>query len=233
MTEWLALRISGLGTVVLVLLLVAATAATTGAVTARTRHPLPPADSLVRVSVIGDSYSAGSANEVVWPTLMAAGSPLSISDVAVRDASYAGGAGRSGRFAEQVDKALASKPAVIVVFGGLGDAGRLGDQITQSAIDLFAELTRRAPTTKLVVLGPIWHTQPVPDVFIALDVHLENAARVTHTTYISLIHEDWLLADGAMQGDIAPTDTGQLILARQLNPVLLEQIRDTHRPVQS
>ncbi|MGV9800978.1 SGNH/GDSL hydrolase family protein [Mycobacterium sp. NPDC003449] len=224
-------RTPWLGAVVLSLLLVAATATTTVAVTHRTPQPLPPPAGLVRVSVIGDSYSAGSDNDVVWPTLIAATSPLSISVVAVRDASYAGGAGQSGRFAEQIDKALASKPAVLIVFGGLGDAGLPDDQITQSAVDLFAELARRAPTTKVVVFGPIWHVQPAPDVFVALDADIEEAARLTHTTYVSLIRKDWLAADGMMQGDVAPTDEGQSVLADRLNRLLLQVVYQPRRAV--
>ncbi|MDV3128673.1 SGNH/GDSL hydrolase family protein [Mycobacterium sp. 21AC1] len=232
MKDWVASRMSTFGTIALSLLLIAATATTTAAVTDRTRPSLPPPDDgPVRVSVIGDSYSVGTNNQVVWPILIAAGSPLSISIAAARDASYAGGAGQSGRFAEQIDRALASKPSVIVVFGGLGDVGEPDAQITQSAIDLFAELIRRAPTTKLVIIGPIWHTQPVPDVFITLDIDIERAARVTHTTYISLIHKDWLVADGLMQGDSAPTDDGQSVLARELNPILLDQIRNPRKSV--
>jgi hypothetical protein len=207
-----------------------ATPTTTVALTSRTAETVPPPPAgPVRVSVIGDSYSAGSNNDVVWPSLVAAGSPLSISNVAVADASYAGGAGQSGRFADQIDMALASKPDVIVVFGGLGDAGLPDEQITQSAIDLFAELVRRAPGVKLVVFGPIWHTDPVPDVFLALDADIASAARTTHTTYIPLIRDKWLMADGLMQGDVAPTDEGQSVLARKLNPVLLEQSREPSR----
>ncbi|OBF16540.1 SGNH/GDSL hydrolase family protein [Mycobacterium sp. ACS4331] len=231
MKEWLASRIPRLGTIILALLLIAATATTTLAVSSRARQAPPPPDSLVRVAVIGDSYSAGVDNEVVWPSLIAAGSPLSISVVAARDASYAGTAGRSGRFEDQVDKALASKPSVIVVFGGLGDAGLPDEQITQSATDLFAELVRRAPRSKVVVLGPIWHAQPVPDVFVTLDARIGEAARTTQVTYISLIGMDWLAKDGLMQGDAAPTDSGQFALARYLNPILLQQIRNPSRSV--
>jgi hypothetical protein len=221
MSRWLP----ALGSTMLLLLLIAATATTTVALLNRGPQPATPSETLVRVAVIGDSYSAGADNDVVWPTLLAASSPLSVSDVAARDASYAGGAGQSGRFSGQVDKALASKPQLIVIFGGLADAGLPDEQITQSAVDLLAELARRAPTSKVVVFGPIWHTQPVPAVFIALDAALHRAAQVTFTTYISLIQKDWLVGDGLMQGDAAPTDKGQLVLARRVNPILLEQLQ--------
>jgi GDSL-like Lipase/Acylhydrolase family len=225
MKNWLISRKSVVGSTALAVLLVVATATATMVLTNGKAEPVsPPADGPLRVAVIGDSYSAGSGNDVIWPALVAAGSPMSISNVAVADASYAGGAGQSGPFAQQIDKALASKPAVIVVFGGLGDAGLPDQQITQSATDLFAELIRRAPNAKLVAFGPIWHENPVPDVFKTLDADIAVAARTTHTAYVPLIGEKWLIGDGLMQGDSAPTDEGQLVLARKLNPLLLEHI---------
>lgn len=226
MRNWLFSRKSLAGSAALAVLLVVTTATATMVLTSKKTEPVPPPPSgPLRVAVIGDSYSAGSGNDVTWPALMAAGSPLSISDVAVADASYAGGAGQSGPFAQQIDKALASKPGVIVVFGGLGDAGLPNQQITQSATDLFAELIRRAPNVKLIVLGPIWHDDPVPDVFKTLDADIAAAARTTHTSYVPLIAEKWLIGDGLMQGDSAPTDEGQSVLATRLNSILLEQIR--------
>ncbi|MEH3141604.1 MAG: SGNH/GDSL hydrolase family protein [Mycobacterium kyogaense] len=216
----------------LALLLVAATASATvvltrsGGVSASV-----PADGPLRIAVIGDSYSAGSDNDVTWPSLVAAASSLSISDVAVAGSSYAGRAGQSGRFSDQVDKALASKPDVIVVFGGVGDVALPDQQITQSAVDLFAELSRRAPDSELVVFGPIWHQHPVPDVFVTLDSAIAKAAKTTHTTYLSLIREKWLAADGLMRRNVAPTDEGQSVLAQQLRPLLREQIRATREAV--
>lgn len=223
---------SAIVTVALAFLLVAATAGVTVVLTSRGGESLSvPADGPLRISVIGDSYSAGSDNDVTWPSLIAAASPLSISNVAVANSSYAGRAGQSGHFADQVDKALASKPDVVVVFGGVGDVALPDQQITQSAVDLFTELSRRAPDASLVVFGPIWHQHPVPGVFMALDSDIAKAAIGTHTTYVSLIDENWLAADGLMRRNVAPTDEGQSVLAQRLRPLLLEQIRGTSRAV--
>ncbi len=223
---------SAIGTVALALLLVAATASVTVILTNRGGESLSvPADGPLRISVIGDSYSAGSDNDVTWPSLVAAASPFSISNVAVANSSYAGRAGQSGRFADQVDKAIASKPDVVVVFGGVGDVALPDQQITQSAVDLFTELSRRAPDAALVVFGPIWHQHPVPDVFKSLDSDIAEAANDTHTTYVPLIGENWLAADGLMRRNVAPTDEGQSVLAQRLRSLLLAQIRGTSRAV--
>ncbi|MCW2685538.1 MAG: hypothetical protein JWR37_428 [Mycobacterium sp.] len=221
------LRASQIATVVVAVLLVAATAMTTLALT-RDTSSAPPAtpNNMIRVAVIGDSYSSGLGNNVVWPSLLAGSADLSISNVAFPGAGYVGGTGESGPFAGQIDKALASKPDIIVVFGGINDVGKSKELITQSAIDLFAGLTRRAPTARLIVLGPLWHEDPAEEAFYALDSAVNQGADDTHTTYISLIRETWLVGDGLIQSDgIHPTDEGQSILARQFGPVLLREIR--------
>jgi hypothetical protein len=228
---WIFRRKSQIGTVVLAVLLVTATATATIVLTDHAPETVASTlDDAVRVSVIGDSYSSGFGNYMVWPSLVAAGSQLSVSDEAFPDTGYVGGAGHNGPFAAQIDKALASKPAVIVVFGGMSDALKPDDLITQSATELFMELIRRAPTVKLMVLGPIWHTDPVPDPFIKLNSAVASAASATHTAYIPLIQEKWLVGDGLIQDDgFTPTDEGQSVLARQLGPILLGHIRKQDR----
>lgn len=183
----------------------------------------------VRVSVIGDSYSSGFGNHVVWPSLVAAGSQLSISNYASPGAGYVG-AGQSEPFDAQVGKALASKPAIIVVFGGMADVAKSEDLIVQAATDLFTQLARRAPAVELVVLGPIWHQDPVPEPFIRLDSNIASAASATHTTYISMINEKWLVDESLIQEDnFTPTDEGQSVLASRLGPILLRYMRNQDR----
>ncbi len=233
MKSWIVARKYQIGTILVAMLLIAATATTTTVLTGHAPKTVTAApDEPVRVAVIGDSYSAGFRNDVVWPSLFAASSQLSISNAAYAGTGYVGGAGQNGPFAQQVDKALASRPAIIVVFGGMSDAARSDDLITQSVTDLLTELTRRAPAAKVVVLGPIWHQDPVPDSYMKLDAAVGNAANTTHTTYIRLIDENWLVGDGLIQDDdFTPTDAGQLILAGHLGPILLSYIRAQDRAV--
>jgi hypothetical protein len=224
---WILSRKSQIGTVIVAVLLVAATATTTIALTSDPDSAVASTpDTAVRVSVIGDSYSSGFGNQIVWPSLVAAGSQLSISDVAFPGAGYVSGPGGSGPLAAQIDKALASKPAVVVVFGGMSDVSKADGLVAQSATDLFTELIRRAPTTKLIVLGPISHTDPVPEPYIKVDSAVAGAAKATHTTYVSMVHEKWLVGNGLIQDDdLTPTDQGQSILARHLSPILQGYVR--------
>lgn len=212
----------------LALLLILATATTTLALTRSEQHPPPPSTSgPLRIAVIGDSYSSGLDNAVVWPTLIAESSDLSISNLAVPGSGYVGGAGESGPFSAQVDKALATKPDLIVVFGGINDVGKSVDLINQSATDLFFELARRAPEVPRIVFGPLWHEDPPPEVALTIDAAINRAADQTSSPYVRLIDKTWLVGPGLIQDDgIHPTDQGQTIIASELAGILQTKIRE-------
>jgi hypothetical protein len=218
---------SQLATLIVAILLVAAAVLVTLAV-ARPKPAAPAAacDHTLRVAVIGDSYSAGLNTGIVWPSLVAGSSTFSISNVALPSSGYVGGIGQSVPFASQVDKALASKPDIVIVFGGLNDVGQSTDLITQSATGLFTDLITRAPRAKLIVFGPIWHDDPAPPSALDIDSAVAAAANATHTTYISLVDEKWLVGEGLIQDDgVNLTDQGQTTLARELGPLIQRQIR--------
>jgi lysophospholipase L1-like esterase len=216
-----------LATLIVAILLVAATVLVTLAV-ARPKPAAPVAacDHTLRVAVIGDSYSAGLHNGIVWPSLVAGSSKLSISNVALPGSGYVGGIGETPPFAGQADKALASKPDIIIVFGGLNDVGLSTDLITSAATGLFTNLITRAPGAKLIVFGPIWHDDPAPPSALEIDSAVAAAANAAHATYVRLIDEKWLVGEGLIQDDgIDPTDQGQTTLARELGPLIQRQIR--------
>ncbi|MCZ8379264.1 SGNH/GDSL hydrolase family protein [Mycobacterium sp. CPCC 205372] len=210
-----------------VLLLIVATAMVTAVVASReTKSIVAVPAAPFRMSLIGDSFTSGFNNGVVWPSLLANDSNLSISNVAYPGSGYVGSAGESAPFAAQLDKALASKPELVVIFGGANDVYNSIDLVKQSAIDLFTELSRRTPTTELLVLGPIWHEDPPPQRFLNVDSALADAADKANAAYVPLIQETWLVGDGLVQrDDFNLTDEGQAILARRLGPVLKSQIR--------
>ena len=214
-----------IGSIVLAVLLVLASVAATSAVlrndsdSGQQLRAISGSDPL-RVAVIGDSLSAGVNNTVVWTDLLADDPALSFSNVARIGSGYVGGAGTSGTFAQQVKLALASKPQVIVVFGGIYDLGKSSDLIAQSATDLLNELHSKAPNARIVTVGPISPQQP-PAVAVA-DVNraIAQAAELTHTEYVDLLNATWL-ADGALlQADGNPNDAGQEVLAGQLGELL-------------
>lgn len=173
-------------------------------------------DMPLRISVVGDSYSTGLPDAVVWPTLAAESTGWSIDNVSIFSAGYVATDG-NGTFADQIDAALANKPDVILVVGGINDVGKPPELITQRAIDTLGELARRAPSAKLVVMGPIWHQIPVPEAAAVIDDSVGAAAAMLRLPYLSVVGEDWLVPEGLIQEDgIHPTEAGQRVLAQQI-----------------
>lgn len=215
-------------TVLVALLLVAASVLVTYVVTQRQPvDQINTADSDVTIAVIGDSYTSGLNNAFTWPSVIADGSSLAISNFAIPGAGYVGGEGESGPFFDQLDRAVAAKSDVIIVFGGINDVGKTPELIQQSATDLLAELVRQAPESRVLVFGPIWHEDPPPEAALVIDRSVAAAAAETKVPYVPLIEMDWLVGEGLIQADeIHPTDEGQIVLARELGPLLQQQLRE-------
>jgi lysophospholipase L1-like esterase len=220
-----------LGSIVLAVLLVLASIAATSAVlrtdseSSQQFRSISGGDPL-RVAVIGDSLSAGVNNTIVWTDVMADDPALSVSNVARVGSGYVGGVGTSGTFAQQVKLALASKPKVIVVFGGIYDLGKSFDLIAQSATDLLNDLHSKAPNARIVTVGPISAQQP-PAIAVA-DVNraIALAAESTHTEYINVVDATWMANRALLQADGNPNDAGQKVLAAQLGKLLHSRLTE-------
>jgi hypothetical protein len=111
-------------TVVVVILAIALTdvlvAASTYLITSTPRKPDPFLP--VSIAVVGDSYSAGIHNNVVWPTLLAQRTGWSVANFALPGAGYARDDLGGHAFVYQVDRAEQSHPQTIVIVGGIFDA---------------------------------------------------------------------------------------------------------------
>lgn len=226
MTNWVPRYGPALRSIVLAVLLVVAAVAATWAVL-RTgpdeglSQPGASSGDPLRVAVIGDSFSAGVNNSVVWTDILSDNPALSIANVARAGSGYVGGAGTNGTFAQQVNLALAAKPQVIVVFGGIYDLGKSSDLISQSATDLLNDLHLRAPNARIVTIGPIWHQHPPADAVVDVNRAIARAAEQTHTEYIDLLNANWLDDPVLLAPDQnSPNDAGQRILAAQLGDLL-------------
>lgn len=181
--------------------------------------PTPAVDAAekpLRISVMGDSYSSGLPDDVVWPTLAGEATGWSMDNVSIFSAGYVATDG-NGTFADQIDAALAGNPDVVLVVGGINDVGKPPELITQRAIDTLGELARRAPAAKLVIMGPIWHELPVPEAAAVIDDSVRTAADMLRLPFLSVVGEDWLVPEGMIQEDgIHPTEAGQRVLAQQI-----------------
>lgn len=173
-------------------------------------QPEPP-----RIAVVGDSYSAGAENTVVWPTLLAERTGWSVSNFALPGAGYVADGSGGHAFTYQVDRALAAKPQVIVIVGGIADSG-LADlgRVRVGAIDAIDKI--KLSGRQALVVGPTWFGVPVPWSVKRLSDAIHEVAEQEGVAFLDALDPPWLTT-GQMRRDlIGPTDEGQSAIADKI-----------------
>ncbi len=207
--------------VVLGVVAIAVVALCTYAVTRDEDPPAaPPTDSAFRVTVIGDDYSSGRGNTVVWPDLLARSTGWQVDNASSIGAGYVS-PGAKGTFQTEAGTAIDPNTDAVVIFGGLNDVGRPAALITQRASDLIGFVARSSPGTRIVVIGPAWHELPTPAAVSTINTAVESAAQAMRVPFLDVAGESWLVGRGLIQSDdIHPTDSGQRVLADRLGQLL-------------
>ncbi|KQU02981.1 hypothetical protein ASG56_19375 [Rhodococcus sp. Leaf7] len=176
----------------------------------------------VTVSVIGDSFSAGSMNDVVWPDILAEEHDFAVTNASLGGAGYVAGDDYLGTFADQVPLATDGEPSVILVVGSENDADADPSDVLSNAGDLYAELQERSPGSRIVVIGPIWSGGDVSDAMFDVDAAVETAALTAGLDYVDTLDAGWLADPTIIQDDgDHPTDEGQYLLAGYIDDAVL------------
>ncbi|WP_420749507.1 SGNH/GDSL hydrolase family protein [Rhodococcus sp. O3] len=173
----------------------------------------PDADrSPLRVAVVGDDWSAGLRNRVVWPTLMAERTGWSVANFALPDSGYVADGQGGHAFTYQVDRALRDDPDVVLIVGGLADTGLPEtDAISVGAIDAINKSILTGKRT--LVVGPSWYESPAPESVIRVSDALRATAEQAGVPYFDALDPP-LLTEDRMWPDLSgPTDAGQSELA--------------------
>ncbi len=169
----------------------------------------------LRIAVIGDDFSAGNMNRVVWPTLMARRTGWAVSNLALPDTGYRADGNGGQAFTYQVDRALAAQPDVILMVGGLKDTSfpdmrEVGD----GAINAMQKVVLGAGRT--LVIGPTWYETPVPSEVTNVSNAIRGAATAAGVPYLGALDPPWL-TPRLMRSDLAyPSDEGQSLLADRI-----------------
>lgn len=176
-----------------------------------------------KVAVIGDSFSSGSANDVVWPDVLAALHRVDITNASLSGSGYVAGADDLGTFADQVSPAASADPSVVLVVGSENDYGADPGDVRDRAAELFRELRNTAPRARVVVIGPIWSGGSVPDDMWDIDAAVETEALFAGLDYVDTLGRGWLDDPAIIQDDgDHPTDEGQYLLAADIDSALSE-----------
>ncbi|UUO02934.1 SGNH/GDSL hydrolase family protein [Mycolicibacterium novocastrense] len=191
----------------------------------------PPTDGPLRIVVIGDSYTGGSAeggrNAAAWPRVAREELRSDGVDVAMAVSAHGG----SGYLARGVDGSTfldavldISKPDddVVVIFGGINDANWSNQQERAAVREVLKELRQRSPEAELIVVGPAWPaSNPTPQILSVRDV-LRAESSAVDAAFVDPIADRWFADRPDLIGDdgIHPTDDGHRLMAQKLEPYL-------------
>ena len=199
------------------------------------------ADNLVRVAVIGDSYTGGSDEGGYgaenWTVKAAAaltdeGLPVAMSVGAAGGTGYVVETAEAGPFGSRTGDVLDAGTDVVVVFGSRND-GPVADQVGEAAVALYADIARRAPNATLLVVGAPWVDANVPGAIVQIRDQLAREAAAAGGEFLDPIADRWFFGpDSALIGsdDVHPTDEGHTYMAeRILEPLrpLVEEAADS------
>jgi hypothetical protein len=167
------------------------------------------------IAVVGDSYSAGRYNRVVWPTLLAERTGWSVANFAQPGSGFVADGQGGHAFTYQVDRAQGTHSRIVLIVGGIADAG-LWDKtrIGISAID--ATNKTKLDGQQALVVGPTWYETPVPDDVKRVSDAISDAARQAGVPFLDALDPPWLTV-AQMRDDLSgPTDEGQSAIADRI-----------------
>jgi hypothetical protein len=178
------------------------------------------------LAVYGDGYSAGSTlggqADAGWPALVA----QSVGAVLRLNAVPRTGYTATGESGQDFAAVAAARPvpdaAVTVVFGSRNDASASPSSVETKAAQTFREIRSQAPGTKLVVIGPAWSSDQVPDNLIAVRDALQAAAAGAGAAFVDPLADHWFgQPEGLIADDgISPTNEGHQYLADLIGPAV-------------
>jgi len=187
----------------------------TASVIAVTADREAPRASPMSIAVVGDSYTAGIQNRVVWPTLLAQRTGWSVSNFALPNAGFVADGPGGHAFTYQVDRAQGANPRVIVIVGGLADDGFADTgPVAVGAIDAINKI--KVGGQRALVVGPTWYETPVPESVKRVSDAVRKVAEEAGVPYLDALDPPWLTRH-LMKPDLSgPTDEGQSVIADKI-----------------
>lgn len=195
----------------------------TASVVVLTDHDQKQRQSPLGIAVVGDQYTAGIQNQLVWPTLMAQRTGWSVSNFALPDAGFVAD-GRGGhRFTYQVDRAQGARPEVVLIVGSIADS-RFSDTGPISVGARVAIDKVKLGGEQALIVGPTWFETPVPFSILRVSDAVRNVASDAGVPFLNALDPPWLTKD-QMRADLkGPNDEGQSVIADKVAAWLRSEI---------
>ena len=176
--------------------------------------------ALVHVAVVGDSYTEGSGmggveEQANWTTIAATllwtnkRIPVVLKRYAAGGSGYTVRGTRNINLPELVEKEVADHPDYVIIFGSRNDMRR--DGVGERAAAAYAVVREKAPQSRLVVVGPPWTNEHVPDDVVRVRNEVRTAALRAGADFWDPLQDRWFFgADAKFIGSdhVHPTDAG-------------------------
>lgn len=186
------------------------------------RSPVP------NVDIIGDSYVGGSdeggygaANwtKIVGSRFYAESHPVDMNVTAVPGGGYLVRGPDKLTFAEAASTSLRSTADLVLVFGSRNDGKQDATTMAAAATDLYNKIHERAPQAKVIVVGPAWVNENVPENITSNSQAMSGAASAAGAEFVNPLSEGWFFgADSKLIGadGVHPTDAGHQYMAEKM-----------------
>jgi lysophospholipase L1-like esterase len=197
--------------VAIAIALVGALVGASAFVLSKTQH-VPTKSWPLTIAVVGDAYTAGSNNRVVWPTMLAQRTGWSVANFALPGAGFAADGLGGQAFAFQVDRAQGANPQIIVMVAGVSDQAFAGSgYVGQGAVDAINKI--KLSGLRALVVGPTWYETPVPPEVTSVSDEIHKAADDAGAPFLDALDPPWLTPDQMQPDFTGPTDEGQSVIA--------------------
>jgi lysophospholipase L1-like esterase len=201
-----------------------------------------PAEDVLSITVIGDSYSTGAPTDAGgvtnWTDFVVQGLddnriPTAFTLAAVGGTGYLSGRDTGETFADRVAASVTSETEMVIVFGSRNDAPVLlepggADQLRAAATTTYTSIRAIAPEATLIVVGAPWVNEAVPDTIVGIRDVLRNVADEFGAVFVDPIDEQWFFGDDArfISADgVHPTPLGHRYMAERILPVVLATVQ--------
>lgn len=188
----------------------------------------------LRMTVIGDSYTGGSAEGGAMGTkenwvarmqhsLKVDGHRAAVNVVGLSGSGYVA-TGLDGRnFATAVSDEVTSATELVLFLGSRNDMGTTSDELVAAAQQAYTEARSIAPDVDLLVIGAPWVNENIPSEVIAVNEALRVAAEQFGAQFIDPVNDGWFFGQNSLLiglDGVHPTNEGHVYMAGIITPLV-------------